>query len=80
MFDHTYDTIFVRSMVNRGFMMNMTKFQKMPLFKLPMSQNMGEIIEISQIATQINALPYPMREIDEISIMAKVFAITFNKY
>ena len=41
---------------------------------------MGEIIEISQIATQISALLYPMREIDEISIMAKGFAITFNNY
>ena len=45
-----------------------------------MSQTMGETIEISQIAPQISALLYPMREIDEISIMAKVFAITFNNY
>ena len=30
----------------------------------------GEIMEIPQIATQISALLYPMREIDEISIMA----------
>ena len=78
MFDHTYDTIFVQSMVNRGFMMKMMKFQKMPLFKLPMSQNMWEIIEISQIATQISALLYQMREIDEVLIMAKGFANTFS--
>ena len=39
---------------------------------------MGKIVEISQIATQINVLLYPMREIDEISIMAKVFANTFS--
>ena len=25
-FDHTYDIVFVRSMVNEGFMMKMTKF------------------------------------------------------
>ena len=31
-FDHTYNTIFVRSMVNEGFMMKMMKFQEMPLF------------------------------------------------
>ena len=31
-FDHTYDIVFVRSMVNEGFMMKMMKFQKMPLF------------------------------------------------
>ena len=40
----------------------------------------GEIIEISQIATQISALLYPMREIDEILIMAKVFANTFSNF
>ena len=40
-------------------MMKMMKFQKMPLFKLPMSQNYGKIIEIYQIATQISALLYP---------------------
>ena len=58
------------------FMMKMTKFRKMPLLLLPMSQIYGEIIEISQIATQINVLLYPMREINEISLMAKVFANT----
>ena len=57
-------------------MMQMMKFQKMPLLLLPMSQIYGEIVEISQIATQINVLLYPMREIDEILIMAKVFANT----
>ena len=36
-----------------------------------MSQN-------NRMATQISALLYPMREIDEISIMAKVFANTFS--
>ena len=30
-FDHTYDTILVRSMVNEGFMMKMMKFRKMPV-------------------------------------------------
>ena len=62
------------------FMMKMTKFQKMPLLLLPMSQNMGEIVEISQIETRKYVLPYPMREIDEISIMAKVFANTLAFY
>ena len=28
MFDHTYDTIFVRSMVNGGFMMNNDEISK----------------------------------------------------
>ena len=41
---------------------------------------MGEIVEISQNATRKYALPYPMREIDEISIMAKVFANTLAIY
>ena len=41
-----------------------------------MRKKNGEIVEISQIATQINVLLYPMRKIDEISIMAKVFANT----
>ena len=45
-----------------------------------MSQNMGGIIEIFQIATQISALLYPMREIGEISIIAKVFANTFSNF
>ena len=45
-----------------------------------MSQNMGKIIEISQIATQISVLLYPLREIDEISIMAKVFANTCSNF
>ena len=31
-------------------------------------------------ATQISVLLYPMREIDEISIMAKVFANTFSNF
>ena len=41
---------------------------------------MGEIVEISQNATRYYVLPYPMREIDEISIMAKVFANTLAIY
>ena len=41
---------------------------------------MWEIIEISQIATQISALLYPMRDIGEISIVAKVFAKTFSNF
>ena len=52
----------------------------MPLFKLPMSQNYGEIMDFCQIATQISALLYPMRDIDEILIMARVFAITFSNF
>ena len=45
-----------------------------------MSQKYKEkIVENSQIATQIVCIAaYPMREIDEISIMAKVFANTFS--
>ena len=38
---------------------------------MPMSQS-------NRMATQINALLYPMREIDKILIMAKVFANTFS--
>ena len=40
-------------------MMKMTKFQKMPLLLLPTSQNMGGIVEISQIATQIIHIAIP---------------------
>ena len=77
-FDHTYDTILVCSMVHEGFydendeiLINATAFTAN-------EPNMGDIVEICQIATQINVLLYPMREIDEISIMAKVFANTFS--
>ena len=69
--DHTKDTI--QSM-------HMMKFQQMPLLLLPTNQYMGGIVEISQIATQISVLLYPMREIDEILIMAKVFANTLAYY
>ena len=41
---------------------------------------MEEILEISQNATRWYELPYPMREIDEISIMARVFANTLALY
>ena len=34
-------------------------FQKMPLLLLLMSQNVGEIVEISQIATQITHFAVP---------------------
>ena len=67
-------------MVNGRICEKMMKFQKMPLHLLPMSQNMGEILEISQNATRQYELPYPMREIDEILIMAKVFANTLALY
>ena len=39
-------------------------------------QNMWEIVEISQIATQIIRIAVPNEGKDEISIMAKVFANT----
>ena len=41
---------------------------------------MWEIIEISQIATQTSVLLYLVREMDEISIMAKVLANTLAIY
>ena len=41
------------------FMMKMMKFRKMPLLLLPTSQNMGGIVEISQIATQIIRIAVP---------------------
>ena len=41
------------------FMMKMMKSQKMPLLLLPMSQKYGEIVEISQIATQIIRIAIP---------------------
>ena len=47
------------------------KSRKMPLFYMPMSQN-------NRVATQISVLLHPMREIDEILIMAKVLANIFS--
>ena len=41
------------------FMWKMMKFQKMPLLLLPLGQNMGEVVEISQIATQIICIAVP---------------------
>ena len=41
------------------FMMKMMKFRKMPLLLRPMSQDKGEIMEISQIATQITRIAVP---------------------
>ena len=43
----------------RDFYEKMTKFRKMPLLLLLMSQDMGEIVEISPIATQIMCIAIP---------------------
>ena len=75
MFDHTYDTIFVQSMVNGGFMMNNDEILKNAIV---LTANEPKLRGNNRIATQISVLLYPMREIDEISIMAKVFANTFS--
>ena len=46
-----------------------------------MSQTYGEIVEISQIATQIICIAIPNEgKKDEISIMTKVFANTLATY
>ena len=48
------------------FMMKMTKSQKMPLFKMPMSQN-------NRMVTQISVLPYPMRGANETLILLAIY-------
>ena len=62
------------------FMMKMMKFRKMPLLLLLTSQNMGGIVEISQIATQIICIAVSIEGKDEISIMAKALANTLAIY
>ena len=62
------------------FMMTMMKFREMPLLLLPMSQKYGGNSGNFPNCNQIIQLPYPMREIDEISMMAKVFANTLAIY
>ena len=60
-------------MVNEGFMMNNNDILKNAIV---LTANEPKLRGNNRIATQISVLLYPMREIDETLIMAKVFANT----
>ena len=64
-------------MVNEGFMMNNDEISKNAIV---LTANEPKLRGNNRTATQISVLLYPMREIDEISIMAKVFANTFSNF
>ena len=64
-------------MVNEGFMMNNDEILKNAIV---LTTNEPKLRGNNRIATQISVLLYPMREIDEISIMAKVFASTYSNF
>ena len=58
-----------------GFMMKNDEISKNAIV---LTANEPKLRGNNRIATQISVLLYPMREIDEILIMAKVFANTFS--
>ena len=65
------------------FMMKMTKFWKMPLLLLPMSQKiLGEIVEISQVATHIRRIAVPSEgkrwNFDNGQVFANYFSTLFG--
>ena len=62
-------------MINEGFMMNNDEILKNAIV---LTANEPKLRRNNRIATQISVLLYPTREINEISIMAKVFANTFS--
>ena len=64
-------------MINEGFMMNNDKISKNAIV---LTANEPKLRGDNRIATQISVLLYPMREIDEIFIMAKVFANNFSNF
>ena len=64
-------------MINEGFMMNNDEISKNAIV---LTANEPKLRGDNRTATQISVLLYPMREIGEISIMAKVFANTFSNF
>ena len=64
-------------MINEGFMMNNDEISKNAIV---LTANKPKLRGNNRIATQISVLLYPMREIDKILIMAKVFANTFSNF
>ena len=64
-------------MINEGFMMNNDEILKNAIV---LTANEPKLRGDNKIATEISVLLYPMREIDEILIMAKVFANTFSNF
>ena len=64
-------------MVNEGFMMNNDEISKNAIV---LTANEPKLRGNNRIVTQISVLLYLMREIDEILIVAKVFANTFSNF
>ena len=64
-------------MINEGFIMNNDVISKNAIV---LTTNEPKLRGDNRIATQISVLLYPMREIDKILIMAKVFANTFSNF
>ena len=64
-------------MINKGFMMSNDEISKNAIV---LTANEPKLRGNNRITTQISVLLYPMREIDEILIMAKVFANTFSNF
>ena len=77
-FDHTYDTYLYEAWSTEDFMMNIDEIPKNAIVLTANEPKLRGNNRNFPKCNQISALLYPMREIDEISIIAKVFANTFS--